>query len=150
MSMQALPARSEILDGESVVCDRGVTDFDALRSTMASGRAPDAFLYVFDLLELNGKDLRKLPWEERRTRLTQLLTKPRFGLVLSEHTDGDGEPLFRKACDMGLEGLVAKRRQSLYRGGPSKYWIKIKNPEAPAFSRVRDAIEAKVAKSCGV
>jgi bifunctional non-homologous end joining protein LigD len=148
MSMQDLPARSAILDGECVVCDeQGLTDFDGLRSAMARGRAPEAFLYVFDLLELDGEDLRKQPWEERRNRLKQLLSKPRFGLVLSEHSDGDGEALFRKACEMGLEGLVAKRRRSLYRGGPSKDWIKIKNPNAPAFSRVRDAIEAKIAKS---
>jgi bifunctional non-homologous end joining protein LigD len=151
MSMQALPSKSAILDGECVVCDdRGVTNFDALRSAIASGRAPEAFLYAFDLLELDGEDLRKQPWEERRNRLKQLLIKPRFGLVLSEHADGDGEALFRKACEMGLEGLVAKRRQSLYRGGPSKDWIKIKNPNAPAFSRVRDAIEAKIAKSRSV
>ena len=69
------------------------------------------------------------------------------GIVLSEHADGDGEALFRKAGEIGLEGLVAKRRQSRYRSGPSKDWVKVKNPAAPAYTRVKDAIEAQIARA---
>jgi len=74
---------------------------------------------------------------DRRQRLLPLLKKTAPGIVLSEHTEGDGEALFRHACAMGLEGLVAKRRQSRYRSGPSKHWLKIKNRASPAFTRVR-------------
>ena len=145
---KALPVESALIDGECVVCDdKGVADFDALRSALAGGRAPNAFLYAFDLLELNGEDLRKLTWEDRRERLVNLLKGKRIGIVLSEHIDGDGEALFRHACAMGLEGLVAKRRQSRYRSGPSRDWIKVKNPAAPAYTRVQDAIAAKIEKA---
>lgn len=146
-AMKALPARSAIVDGECVVCDEfGITDFNALRSAMARAKAPHAVLYAFDLLELNGEDLRPLPWEDRREQLSPLLKRAAPGIVLSEHADANGGALFRKACEMGLEGLVAKRRQSRYRSGPSKDWIKIKNPAAPAYTRVRDSIEAKIAR----
>jgi len=113
---------------------------------MTRAKAPHAVLYAFDLLELHGEDLRPQAWEARRSRLAPLLMRTAPGIVLSEHADGDGEALFRKACEMGLEGLVAKRRTSSYRGGPSKDWIKIKNPGSPAVTRARDAIEAKIAK----
>ena len=147
-AMKALPAHSAIVDGECVVCDdRGVADFDALRAALAGRRPSPAFLYAFDLLELDGGDLRPLPWEERRQRLMPLIERTAPGILLSEHADGDGEALFQKACEMGLEGLVAKRRQSRYRSGPSKDWIKVKNPAAPAYTRVRDAIEAKIARA---
>jgi bifunctional non-homologous end joining protein LigD len=143
-AVRTLPAESVLIDGECVVCDdRGITDFAALRTAMAKGMAPHAVLYAFDLLELDGEDLRSLPWEDRRSRLVVLTKAAMPAIVLSEHADGDGEALFRKACEMGLEGLVAKRRQSRYRSGPSKDWIKIKNPQAPAYRRVQNAIAAK-------
>jgi bifunctional non-homologous end joining protein LigD len=140
--MKALPTRSAILDGECVVCDdRGIADFDALRAALAAKRPSAAFLYAFDLLEHNGADLRGLPWEERRQRLMPLVRMTSPGILLSEHTEGDGEVLFRHACAMGLEGLVAKRRQSRYRSGLSKDWLKIKNRASPAFSRVQEAFK---------
>ena len=142
-----LPARSAIIDFECVICDeKGVADFWAVRTALARGKAEHAFLYAFDVLELDGEDLRKQPWEERRVRLKQLLKKTGPGIVLSEHTEGDGEALFRKACDMDLEGLVAKRRLARYRSGPCKDWVKVKNRESPAFTRVKDAIDAKIAR----
>ena len=125
------------------MCDeKGVTNFNVLRSRLARGSS-EVFLYAFDLLELNGDDLRKRPWEERRPLLETLLTEAKPGLQLSEHTEGDGEALFRHACAMGLEGLVAKRRRSVYRSGPSKDWVKIKNRDAPAFTRVKDAFSIR-------
>ena len=146
-AMKCLRVNSATIDGECVVCDyRGMADFEALRSAMAKRRAPHALLYAFDLLELDGQDLRGLPWEDRRARLIPLLKGAAPSIVLSEHAEGDGEALFRNACAMGLEGLVAKRRYSRYRSGPSKDWIKIKNPASPAYTRVRDAIESKLVK----
>jgi ATP-dependent DNA ligase len=60
------------------------------------------------------------------------------GIQYVEHTEGHGEKLFEAVCDLGLEGIVSKRLTSVYRSGPSKFWIKIKNPKAPAATRVID------------
>jgi bifunctional non-homologous end joining protein LigD len=59
----------------------------------------------------------------------------RVGIVLSEHTDEDGATIFRQACTMGLEGIVSKRLSAPYRSGPSRDWIKVKNPNSPAMVR---------------
>jgi bifunctional non-homologous end joining protein LigD len=93
-------------------------------------------LYAFDVLELDGRDLRAQTWDARREVLTDLLDHCRDGLRLSEHiADVDGEAVFRQACAMGLEGIVAKRRDSRYRSERSREWIKIKNRAHPAFER---------------
>jgi bifunctional non-homologous end joining protein LigD len=131
-AMRALPVKSATLDGEGVVVDeRGVTDFERLRSALARGGSRAIFLYGFDLLELDGEDLRRHPWEIRRATLTGLLRKAGPGIRLSEHLDGDGETIFRRACALGAEGVVAKRRDRPYRSGRCADWVKIKNPEAP-------------------
>jgi bifunctional non-homologous end joining protein LigD len=96
-------------------------------------------LYAFDLLELDGEDLRGLPLRDRRKRLAKLVGKRRLGIVLSDHTDEDGTMLFLQACRMGLEGIVSKRLSAPYRSGPSKDWIKVKNPDSPAMVRAREA-----------
>lgn len=134
----ALPVRSITLDGEGVVCDeRGVTDFERLRSALSGrGRSRAAFLYAFDLLELDGQDLCPQPWHERRAALSKLMEKASDGIRLSEHLDGDGETIFRHACALGAEGIVAKRRDRPYRSGRCADWLKIKNPDAPAATRI--------------
>jgi ATP-dependent DNA ligase len=68
-----------------------------------------------------------------------LLGKRRIGIVLSEHTADDGATVFRHACAMGLEGIVSKRLSAPYRSGPSRDWIKVKNPDSPAMMRVKEA-----------
>jgi len=81
--------KSATIDGEGVICDdHGVTDFDALRTALARQEAPGVFLYAFDVLELDGRDLRREPWEARRKALASLLWKADSGLLLSEHMDG--------------------------------------------------------------
>jgi len=121
------------------VCDdRGVTDFERLRSVLARGGSWEAFLYGFDLIELDGEDLRRHPWEIRRATLTGLLRKVGLGIHLSEHLNGDGETIFRHACALGAEGVVAKRRDRPYRSGRSPDWIKVKSPDAPAVFRLID------------
>jgi bifunctional non-homologous end joining protein LigD len=137
-ALRALRVTSATLDGEGVVCDaKGLTDFDRLRSALARRGSREAFLYAFDLLEFEGKDLRREPWAVRRETLASLLRKAGTGIRLSEHLDGtDGATIFRHACAMGLEGIVAKRRDRPYRSGRSPDWIKIKNPDAPAATRV--------------
>jgi bifunctional non-homologous end joining protein LigD len=139
-ALLALPVRSATIDGEGVVCDeRGVTDFERLRSALAErGGSRAAFLYGFDLLELDGEDFRRHPWEIRRATLTGLLRKASPGIRLSEHLDGDGEAIFRHACALGTEGIVAKRQDRSYRSGRCADWVKVRNPEAPTTMRIME------------
>ena len=98
--------------------------------------APEAFLYAFDVLELDGRDLRKARGRLRRAALVALLDGAGDGIRLCEHIeDVDGAVVFRQACVMGLEGIVAKRLDSRYQSGRCREWIKIKNPAHPAIER---------------
>jgi ATP dependent DNA ligase domain len=99
------------------------------------GRVTDATLQAFDLLELDGEDLRPLPLGQRKPRVARLLTRVQVGIALNEHTDAKGELVFRQACVMGLEGIVSKRLTAPYRSGPSR--DKVKNPDSPAMMRAR-------------
>jgi bifunctional non-homologous end joining protein LigD len=112
----------------------GIAIFDALHRRH---KATDAMLYAFDLLELNGKDLQSLPLGERKAKLAKLLARAPVGIVFNEHTDEDGALVFRHACKMGLEGIVSKRLGGRYRSGPSRDWLKVKNPDSPAMRRAR-------------
>jgi bifunctional non-homologous end joining protein LigD len=130
-----LRAKSFTLDGEAVVTgEDGVAVFDALHRRH---KAANAMLYAFDLLELNGEDLRPLPLAKRKAKLARLLARKPLGIVFNEHTDRDGATVFRHACKLGLEGIVSKRLGPPYRSGPSRDWIKVKNPDSPAMRRVR-------------
>jgi ATP-dependent DNA ligase len=95
-------------------------------------------LYAFDLLELDGEDIRDQPLGDRKKRLARLLGKRQIGIVLSQHTDEDGAAIFQQARKVGLEGIVSKRLSAPYRSGPSKDWIKVKNPDSPAMVRHRE------------
>jgi bifunctional non-homologous end joining protein LigD len=129
-------ARSFTLDGEAVVTGAdGVAVFDALHRRR---KVTDAMQRALDLLELNGEDLRPLPLRERKARLEKLLSRSRTGIVFNEHTDQDGPTVFQHACKMGLEGIVSKRLSAPYRSGPSRDWIKVKNPDSPAMIRARE------------
>jgi bifunctional non-homologous end joining protein LigD len=117
--------------------DNGVADFDRLRSAVSRKGSREAFLYAFDLLELDGTDLRRDACAVRRETLASLLRMAGPGIRLSEHIDGaDGAAVFQHACAMGLEGIVAKRRDRPYRSWRSTDWIKVKNLAAPAAVRV--------------
>jgi bifunctional non-homologous end joining protein LigD len=131
-----LRAKSFTLDGEAAVCGPdGIAVFDALHRRRG---ATDAVLQAFDLLEFNGEDLRPLPLEKRKARLARLLARTNVGIALNEHTEADGATVFRQACAMGLEGIVSKRLTAAYRSGPSRDWIKVKNPDSPAMVRHRE------------
>ena len=93
------------------------------------------FLYTFDLIELNGDDLRRDPLEVRKATLASILVKARPGIRLNEHIEGDGPTVFAHACKMGLEGIVSKRKDSAYRSRRSPDWLKMKNSDAPAVKR---------------
>jgi len=99
-------------------------------------RRQAAVLCAFDLLELDGRDLRRLPIEARKRTLTELVGAPHAGIAVNEHHDvGDGDIVYRQACKLGCEDIVSKRLGSLYRSGRSKHWLKVKNPTAPAVRR---------------
>ena len=84
---------------------------------------------AFDLLYLNGKDLRTLPLIERKTALKRLLRRKRSRILYLDHVEGDGRLLFEQIVKMDLEGIVCKRKDSAYKATekPSRYWIKVKN-----------------------
>jgi bifunctional non-homologous end joining protein LigD len=134
-ALASLRARSITIDGEAVVlCPKtGLSLFDELHS---GRRDRDVILFAFDLLELNEKDQRALPLEERKARLADLLTPGAGGIELNEHIEADGASVFRHACKLGCEGIVSKQRASPYRSGRVKTWIKVKNPDSPAMARV--------------
>jgi bifunctional non-homologous end joining protein LigD len=133
-----LKVRSCLIDGEVVCCDeKGVTAFHLLRHRR---HEPQAFLYAFDLLELDSADLRREPIEVRKTTLASILRKRRPGVRLNEHMEHpEGAVVFQHACKMGLEGIVSKRLGSRYRSGRSPDWLKFKNPAAPGKEAEEDA-----------
>jgi bifunctional non-homologous end joining protein LigD len=114
-AVNALKVRSCLIDGEAVACDQnGLAVFELLREKR-QGR--HIFLYAFDLLELNGKDLKREPFEVRKATLASLLRSCPPGVRFNEHLTHDGEVVFRHACKLGLEGIVSKRCGSIYRSG---------------------------------
>ena len=84
---------------------------------------------AFDLLYLNGDDLRTLPLLERKAALRKLLRRKRSHILYLDHVEGDGRLLFKQIVAMDLEGIVSKRKDSPYKvtEKPSRYWIKVKN-----------------------
>ncbi|MGM4958119.1 ATP-dependent DNA ligase [Bradyrhizobium sp. 604_D8_N2_3] len=128
-----------VIDGEAVLLGAdGVSDFNALHSR----KHDDAVqLYAFDVLVADGDDLRKLPLTLRKTNLARVLARRVDGIHVAPFEQGEvGPELFRHACKLGLEGLVSKHRDSWYRAGRSEQWIKVKNRQHPAFSRVMEAL----------
>ncbi|HTG09472.1 MAG TPA: non-homologous end-joining DNA ligase, partial [Candidatus Eisenbacteria bacterium] len=123
----ALPVKEALLDGEIVVLDRaGVSSFQALQQAdqLEPGRT---LVYVaFDLLFLDGADLRPLPLVERKARLARLLKGRRSHLRYSEHFDVPGKRVYDRACRLGLEGIVAKRKNAPYTSGRGSAWLKVK------------------------
>jgi bifunctional non-homologous end joining protein LigD len=128
-----LPVRSCLIDGEAIVCDEnGLAVFDLIRRY---GALASAVHCVFDLLELDGRDLRREPIKERKRLLAKLLRGSNPSIVLNEQFEEDGAIVFREACKLGCEGIVSKRLGSPYRSGRSPHWVKVKNPNAPAMKR---------------
>jgi bifunctional non-homologous end joining protein LigD len=130
----ALRVRSVLIDGEAVACDGdGMPAFDRLRYRRQDGAV---FLFAFDLLELDGQDLRREPLEVRKRELGKLLRwAAQIGLQFNEHIAEPGDVVFRHACKLGFEGIVSKRLGSPYISGRSRAWLKLKNPNAPAVRR---------------
>ena len=133
MALGKLPVRSCLIDGEAIVCDeKGLAVFDLIRRHGAIGSAVHC---AFDLLELDGSDLRREPIEQRKALLAKVLRGSYSSIVFNEHFDEDGAIVYREACKLGCEGIVSKRLGSPYRSGRSAHWVKVKNPKAPAVKR---------------
>jgi bifunctional non-homologous end joining protein LigD len=121
-----LRVENAVLDGEIAYVDEdGRPRFRDLLF-----RKGECVFIAFDLLFLNGRDLRTLPLIERKAALKKLLRKKRSRILYLDHVEGDGRLLFEQIVRMDLEGIVCKRKSSPYKvtEQPSRYWIKVKNP----------------------
>src|SRR5438046_6864882 len=108
MALGKLPVRSCLSDGEATVCDEnGLAVFDLIRR---HGAVASAVHCAFDLLELDGRDLRREPIEKRKALLARLMRGSHLSIVLNEHFEEDGAIVFREACRLGCEGIVSARR----------------------------------------
>jgi bifunctional non-homologous end joining protein LigD len=132
-ALSRLRAGSTILDGEAVACDdNGIPNFDRLRYCHHDD---SVLLCAFDLVELDGDDLRREPLVTRKATLASLLSRASPGILINEHFEHDGPTVFAHACRLGLEGIVSKRKDSPYRSGRTPDWLKFKNPASPAVKR---------------
>jgi bifunctional non-homologous end joining protein LigD len=123
---QSIKATTVVLDGEIVALDKsGIPCFDGLRSRKRADCV--VVYYAFDLLHLDGQDLMLMPLLLRKAQLKKLLPKRATSRIrYTDHVIGSGEPLFEGIEKLGLEGMVAKRIDSLYVGGRTRAWLKIK------------------------
>jgi bifunctional non-homologous end joining protein LigD len=112
--------------------DQGVPDFKLL---IRNRRYGSAQLYAFDLLELDGEDIRGEPIEKRKAILNQLLAADRAGLLISQPIEAPADVAFQHVCQLGLEGIVSKL-SSKYESGRSTVWLKTVNPNALASQRL--------------
>ncbi|MGO7015649.1 non-homologous end-joining DNA ligase [Rhizobium leguminosarum] len=134
-----LPVGSAILDGEAVVLDeKGRSDFGLLQQSLG-GRggkksSSDAIFMAFDLLYFDGHDLRNSELDMRRHLLEDLVPAGEQGDIrLSEEIEADGDQMLASACEHGLEGIIAKRRDALYRSGRLGDWVKVKCIQSDSF-----------------
>ncbi len=120
-----LDVESAIIDGEIIVLnDAGLSDFGELRKAITR-RQHDLYFVAFDLLHLNGHDLRDMPLEDRREILAAMIPEGQR-IQFSQALPGEPRPIFHLVDQAGLEGMVSKRKDSKYRSGPSTNWLKAK------------------------
>jgi bifunctional non-homologous end joining protein LigD len=117
-----------IIDGEVVVVHDGRTNFSALQADLAKGSQERLLYYAFDLLWLDGKDLRKAPQAERKALLKELFETYELEppVLYSEHIEGDGQQLFDHAATLGYEGIISKKTDAPYRSERTEAWLKAK------------------------
>jgi bifunctional non-homologous end joining protein LigD len=114
-------------------CDEnGLAVFELIRR---HGALASTVHCAFDLLELDGKYLRRRPIEKRKELLAELVKGSHLSIIFNECFEEDGAIVFREACKLGCEGIVSKQLGSPYRSGRSAHWVKVKNPKAPALTR---------------
>ena len=136
---RAVRAADVVLDGGICCLEAdGRSDFYRL---MFHRRAPH--FYAFDVLALNGRDLRGLPLRERKRRLVRILPAEGSRLLYLDHIEERGIDLFRAACERDLEGIVAKWALGTYQSEGGTSWFKIKNPEYTQIAGRRELFEAR-------
>lgn len=131
-----LPLNQAILDGEIMVLDeKGISRFALLQDALSAGAGSKLHFYAFDLLHLDGWDLRKAPLIKRKALLAELLAGvgANSAIQLSDHVEGDGQGLYDQATEHGLEGIVSKRANAIYQSGRTKSWTKVKALEKGDF-----------------
>lgn len=125
--IETLPVRDAIFDGEIVAFDeKGRTDFQALQNSLKGKGEGDLQYYIFDLLYLNGSDLRRRPLEERKKTLQDLLKDSPTNIIYSEDIKENGQEFYKVSCEHELEGIVSKLKDSSYVSGRSDIWAKTK------------------------
>lgn len=129
-----VPARLAIIDGEVVVqTATGVASFPMLVDALKNGSG-DMLFYGFDLLYLDGHDLRDAPLVARKQALAALLAETGLDRIrYSDHIAGDGDAVFRHASRLGLEGIISKQAAAPYRSGRVKTWLKVKSSQSDSF-----------------
>ncbi|ESX18179.1 DNA ligase D [Mesorhizobium sp. M1148] len=131
-----LPLSQAIIDGEIMVLDeKGISRFALLQDALSAGAGSKLHFYAFDLLHLDGWDLRKAPLANRKALLAELLAGQgaNSAIQLSDHVEGDGQGLYDQASILGLEGVVSKRANAIYQSGRTKTWTKVKALETGDF-----------------
>jgi bifunctional non-homologous end joining protein LigD len=129
-----LKVKSAIIDGEAVVLGKtGLPDYQALERELGNRKSERLTFYAFDLIHLNGRDLRRQPLVKRKAALQKLLAGAPEALVYAEHLEVEGSAVFEHACRMGLEGIVSKRTDALYRSGVQESWLKLKCVKSDTF-----------------
>ena len=137
-ALARLPAKTALLDGEVVVLDAdGSTNFGKLQESLSAGRSGGFVYMAFDLLHLDGYDLTAVAQLERKRVLADLVAASGFGgegaVRYSDHVVGQGPALHAQACELGLEGIIAKKADAPYRAGRGKSWLKVKCTEHQEF-----------------
>jgi DNA ligase D len=137
LAFARLPCQEAIIDGEVVALDeKGVSRFAVLQDALSEGAGNKLIFYAFDLLYLDGWDLRTVPLIKRKKALEGLLAghvSSNSAIQLSDHVGGDGRALYIQAAEIGLEGVVSKKSDALYREGRSQSWLKAKAPRSGDF-----------------
>ena len=126
--------RAMVLDGEmTVIDDKGKTDFQALQNYMKKPEGQNLTYIIFDLLALDGEDLRSRPLVERKEKLEYLMKDSPGNLYYSRHVRGNGQACFDAACEAGMEGIIGKKYDSVYSGTRNGDWIKLKCDKRQEF-----------------
>jgi bifunctional non-homologous end joining protein LigD len=124
--LKALALPGAWLDGEIVMLKDGLPSFSALQNAMDARTNQDIVYFLFDLMFVDGMDLRKVPLWARRARLSEVLKNAGEHLRLSEAFDAPAAAVFEAAASLGLEGLMLKRRDAPYESGRTQSWLKAK------------------------
>jgi bifunctional non-homologous end joining protein LigD len=134
-ALRRISTENTILDGEIVALDsKGRSSFQLLQNRDSGNQTPPLFYYVFDMPQHEGMDLRSVPLEDRQSRIRKLIRRSAGILRVSEVLEGDGEALLEQARKLGLEGLLGKKKNSLYEAGQrSGAWIKLKTHREQEF-----------------